>query len=290
MLRVIPSHVLLEVRVMEVSKSLTQRMEANPGGFQDNGDWRFAIADRPLTEALDARRTRASAMAADGDTPREWTKLLANPRVITLSGEEGGFVAGGKMLVPMQRTDAKAGVANVALDEKDFGVGLKLRPTVRRGGRISLTVSPESSALLGRSSFVAVEGGTAGVPTLATRRTHATFELDDGQILVIAGWFERSPFDAIERFAALGEVPILGAMLQSEHFQAGESELAVVVTPRILRRPALLGQTVPAGKATQPDRRELAAGIAARGDTPTRDTADGISHAATSAKGGFEVK
>src|SRR3990167_8521457 len=69
-------------------------------------------------------------------------KILAEPNIVAISGQEASFLAGGKIFIPVARSN-DAGGTTITLEEKEFGVGLKFTPTVLEGGRIHLKVAPE---------------------------------------------------------------------------------------------------------------------------------------------------
>ena len=73
------------------------------------------------------------------------------------------------------------------------------------------------------------------IPTLDTRRAETTVELGSGQSFAIAGLIQDSTQQAAEQLPGLGDLPILGALFQSESFQRNETELVIIVTPYIVR-------------------------------------------------------
>ena len=86
-------------------------------------------------------------MSIDAEKKDGILKILAEPNIVAISGQEGSFLAGGKIFIPVARTDGVSGVPVITLEEKEFGVGLKFTPTVLDGGRIHLKVAPEVSEL-----------------------------------------------------------------------------------------------------------------------------------------------
>ncbi len=149
-------------------------------------------------------------------------KKLAEPNLIALSGESARFLAGGEFPVP--RTDADG---DTEIIFKEFGVGIAFTPTVLENGLINLVVAPEVSE-------IDIATTVAGVPGLSTRKVETTVELRDGQSFAIAGLLQNDFGDAIRQVPFLGDIPILGALFRSTSFQKDETELVIVVTPRLV--------------------------------------------------------
>ncbi|MEX0618121.1 MAG: type II and III secretion system protein family protein [Pseudohongiellaceae bacterium] len=157
-------------------------------------------------------------------------QVLAEPNIVSLSGQEASFLVGGEFPVPIAQT----GVQNAAItiQWKEFGVGLNFTPTVLSDRRINLRLSTEVSDLdttTGTSVF-----GTQ-VPGLRTRRASTTIELGDGNSFAIAGLLQNDISSLISRYPGLGNIPVLGALFRSTDFQREETELVIIMTPRLVR-------------------------------------------------------
>jgi len=156
-------------------------------------------------------------------------RLLAEPNLVAMSGDTASFLAGGEFPFPVQ------GALNTTTVEfKKFGVGLAFTPTVLGDGLINLKIAPEVSQLDAANSF-------NGVPSLTVRRAETTTELRDGQSFAIAGLLQSSNTKSESQLPWIGEVPVLGALLRSAAFQRKESDLVIVVTPRLVK-PARPGE------------------------------------------------
>ncbi|MCZ7559019.1 MAG: hypothetical protein M5U30_02345 [Burkholderiaceae bacterium] len=183
--------------------------------------------------------------------------MLAEPNIVSISGQEASFLAGGKIFIPVSRTNAATGVPTITLEEKEFGVGLKFTPTVLDGGRINLQVAPEVSELSQTGSpFTTVNGETSVLPSFTTRRAQTTVQLNDGQSFAIAGLIKNNVTETIKRFPVLGEVPVLGALFRSSEFQTDRSELMFVVTARLVK-PLPPDHALPTDNFVPPSRTEF---------------------------------
>jgi pilus assembly protein CpaC len=157
-------------------------------------------------------------------------RTLAEPNLTTLSGVNASFLAGGQ--VPIRVPDANG---NSTLDYKDFGVRLIFTPVVLDGDRIQIHLTPEVSGI----------GGFTGNddPVFTTRTLDATVELRDGQSFSVAGLLQNNTTLAQNQLPWLGDVPILGSLFKSSSYQKHDTELVVIVTPRLVR-PSTPGQVL----------------------------------------------
>ncbi|MDR3450030.1 MAG: type II and III secretion system protein family protein [Alphaproteobacteria bacterium] len=162
------------------------------------------------------------ALAQDG-----LISILAEPNLTAMSGETANFLAGGEFPIPIPQ-----GNGTISIEFKPYGVSLAFTPTLLSGDRISLHVRPEVSELTQTGSIV-VDNIT--VPALLTRKAETTVEVSSGQSFAIAGLIDNSQAQTVDKFPLLGDMPILGALFRSSHFQNGQTELVVIITPYIVK-------------------------------------------------------
>jgi len=153
---------------------------------------------------------------------------LAEPNLVALSGDTANFLAGGEYPIPVPGT-----LGQISVEYKRYGVGLAFTPTVLSKGLINLKIEPEVSEL-DPSHSVAVGGGIS-VPALTVRRASSTIELRDGQSFVLAGLLQNSSNTAQNQLPWIGDVPVLGALFSSKSYQKNETDLIIIVTPRIVQ-------------------------------------------------------
>ncbi len=164
---------------------------------------------------------------------RGLTKILAEPTLIALSGERASFLAGGEFPVPVLQSGNGAGGSNaITVEFKPFGVSLGFTPTVLGDGAISLIIEPEVSSI-DPSASIAINGLV--VPGLQVRRASTTVELRDGESFAIAGLIRRDFQTTVRQLPILGSIPIIGTLFRSSSFQRGETELLIIVTPRLVQ-------------------------------------------------------
>jgi pilus assembly protein CpaC len=259
--------VMLEVRIAEVSRSLTRRLGINFA--VEKGD-QFAMSllgglgtldgGIPAVESLLAGTAVNSLFRFDtGDYT--WTglmdalnedgllKILAEPTLTTLSGQSANFLAGGEFPVPVPQ-----GLGTVGIEYKPFGVGLVFAPTVLSKEKISIQVTPEVSEL-DFSTAAVIEGFVT--PGITTRRASTTVELGDGQSFAIAGLLRDSVLTDVQKFPLLGDIPILGALFQSKAFIKRETELVIIVTPHLVKPLEVAKMSLPTDFYVEPSATEF---------------------------------
>jgi len=161
----------------------------------------------------------------------QYLRILAEPNLVALSGEEASFLAGGEFPIPIVQGTTAGGGTSITIEYKEFGVRLRFSPTVLGGGKIRLHIAPEVSDL---SDVGAVEIEGFSVPSVLTRRSETTLELNSGQTFAMAGLLNRSTGARKSRVPLLGDLPVLGPLFRSVSYQTGESELVVLVTATLV--------------------------------------------------------
>ncbi|CAB3756086.1 secretin [Burkholderia puraquae] len=236
-----PQQVMLEVKVAEVSKTLINQMGSAlniQGGF---GSWSGALVSNLLAGvatgiAFSKANNKPFNLAADAQNTDNLVKILAEPNLVTISGQEATFLAGGKIFIPIPQSSGN-GTSSITLQEEEFGVALKFTPTVLGNGRISLRVAPEVSELsqTGVTLSATNIGGTSILPLITTRRASTTVQMGDGETFAIGGLIKDNGTGALKALPGVGEVPVLGALFRSTSFQQDRTELIFVITPHLVK-------------------------------------------------------
>lgn len=200
---------------------------------------------------------RSTMLGIDAQKTDGLVKILAEPTVMAISGQEGAFLAGGKIFIPVAQADGGGG-RTITLEEKEFGVSVRFTPTVLDGGRINLKVAPEVSELNREGVGISAPGvsGLAVLPSFTTRRAFTTVQLNDGQSFAIGGLIRNNTTTNIRAFPFLGEVPVLGALFRSTEFQNDRSELVFIITPRLVK-PLPTDYALPTDNYIEPSRGDV---------------------------------
>jgi pilus assembly protein CpaC len=290
-----PQQVQLEVKIAEVSKTLLERLETGSTFSFGSGSWTTTLVSNFLTGqargGLRAEKTNGNRFIGEADKQDGLVRILAEPNVLAISGQEGSFLAGGKFYIPVAQDQNR-----ITLEEKEFGVGLRFTPTVLSGGRINLKVAPEVSELSREGIGVSAAGitGNAILPLITTRRASTTVQLYDGQSFAIGGLVRNNLVANLKGLPMLGEVPILGALFRSTDYLQDRTELVFVITARLVKPMVGAGYSLPTDKVSIPTRAEMLLGGRLEGSAPAPATAalstpQPAAPAAQTA-GGFELK
>ena len=244
-----PTQVNIRVRVVEMSREVTRRF-----GF--NWEAAFNVGSSVLGIATGRSFLNAGAglFAPDGTivgtgggsgfglarsggdfvggmidalAQENLVTILAEPNLTSLSGETASFIAGGEFPIPVAQSDNK-----VTVVFKQFGVVLDFTPTVLSPERISMRVRPEVSELTEEG---AITQGDIRIPAITLRRTETTVEIASGQSFAIAGLLKDETRTNISKFPGLGDIPILGALFQSESYRRNETELVIIATAYLVQ-------------------------------------------------------
>jgi len=197
----------------------------------------------------------------------QYLRILAEPTLVALSGEEASFLAGGEFPIPVVQ-GTTAGATSITIEYRQFGVRLSFRPVVLGDGAIRLYVAPEVSEL---SDVGAVEISGFRVPAVVTRKAATTLEMKSGQTFGMAGLISRSTSARASRVPGLGDLPVLGALFRSVRYTNSETELVVMVTASLVEPMTVAGQLpLPGLLHSPPDDWELYAEGRIEGKAPAR--------------------
>lgn len=214
----------------------------------------FLSSDFLANVVLDAYQTRGLA------------KILAEPTLTTLSGQDAQFLSGGSFPIPVSQDNGTIGI-----EFKDFGVKLSFMPMIIDPKRINLKLNVSVSELANTNSVSLRPIGTTAVftiPSLTERRAASTVELSDGQTIGIAGLMNENMRSAINKFPGLGDIPILGYLFRSQSYQKGETELVILVTPRLAKPIAPSEIKLPTDAVTDPTSAQFFLGGKIEGSKP----------------------
>ncbi|MWV12624.1 type II and III secretion system protein family protein [Pseudomonas sp. R-28-1W-6] len=241
--------VMLEVKVAEMQRNLVKRLGVRFLAIGSAGNWDIGTFNggSSLTDGLLTNGKGFLAQFASGsflfdvvlEAARDdgSAKVLAEPTLVTLTGQQAEFISGGEFPVPITEDDG------ITVEYKEFGVGVKFLPTVLDSQRINLNLNVSVSEISNANSLVldtgldSVLGDGIGqvIPSLTKRSAQSTVELADGQTIAIAGLINESTRDLVSRFPGLGDIAVIGHLFRSQEFIKGETELVILVTPHIAK-------------------------------------------------------
>jgi pilus assembly protein CpaC len=176
-------------------------------------------------------------------------EILAEPNLMTESGKDASFLAGGEFPFPiLQATGGSGGFAGITIQFKEFGVRLNFTPTLTPDGLIHLKVKPEVSSL-DFTNALTLQGFV--IPALATNRVESDMSLTDGQSFAIAGLMDNRVTEQMQKIPGIGDIPILGKLFPIKSLNRSKNELVIVVTPHVVH-PIVPGQPTPNLKYPDP--------------------------------------
>jgi pilus assembly protein CpaC len=215
--------VLLKVRVAELSRTALREMGTDLQMFwNDFSFFSFLGLDGPVRAVLDRDEIKLTLEAIASNS---YSKILAEPNLVTLSGHPAYFIAGGEFAVPI--VVGVEGAAAQTTNFRGFGTQLTFVPTVLDKDRIRLHVAPSLSSL---NQANAVNG----IPGLNTRGVATTVDLREGQWLAIAGLLQDEQEGSKTRVPFVGDVPYLDTLFSRKHVKRNEPELLVLVSPELV--------------------------------------------------------
>lgn len=246
-----PQQVLLEVRFVEISRTAGRDLGFQWNGLSSSGivnvGNRTSASNLPITSIPATAAGVISGGSPFGFALARWAlggmtvdtainalegqgvaRSLAEPNLVALSGDTASFLAGGEYPIPVAGS-----LGQVTVEYKKYGVGLAFTPTVLSAGLINLKIEPEVSQIDTNNRVEVVNG--VSVPALIVRRASTTVELRDGQSFAIGGLLQNNGQNQVEQLPWVGSVPVLGVLFSSKSYQKKETDLVIIVTPRLVR-------------------------------------------------------
>lgn len=253
------TQVVLQVQVVELDRTAADKLGTKWGGVERGvflpDQLRFLSTNPNLPYPL--QLITPIGMQLDFLVSNGVAKLLAAPSLVTLSGKEASFLAGGEIPFAFMSDD------KMVIEWKEYGVKLRVLPTVEADGEISVHLMPEVSVLDWANG---IRANTLLLPALKTRRAETNLRLKNGQTLVLGGLLQTEESKQIEKVPVLGDLPIIGRLFQSETFKRGQSDLLFFVTPRLMN----IGESPTGESILNPPNQELPGSEAAK---PTQQSA-----------------
>ncbi|MCK5880383.1 MAG: type II and III secretion system protein family protein [Sinobacterium sp.] len=238
--------VMLEVHIAEVSRRSFRELGSQLAFSDAAGNTVNFASGSALSEAFSSltigriwgQGTKSLTGTIQALEEQGLAKTLAEPNLVTMSGQEASFLAGGEIPIPVAQSSGGNSGPIITLEFKEFGIGLRFTPTVLSDDKINIKLATEVSAINNSETY---DLGAVKVPAISTRRASTTVEMGDGQSFAIAGLMANDMNNVVKKVPFLGSIPIIGALFSSTEYQRRESELVVIVTPKLVK-PVDMGQ------------------------------------------------
>jgi len=237
--------IMLKVTVAEMQRDVVKQLGINLNGslgygttvLNVNTDNQFSASGQPLTGTNFQGVTKSITATLRAMERAGVIHTLAEPNLTAISGESATFLVGGEFPIPGNYAcDPRTGLCSTSVEFKKFGIGLDFTPVVLGRGRISLKVLSEVSELTNENQLVITQGANnLTIPGIKTRRAETTVEIPSGGSLAMAGLIQEQTKQQMNGVTGLMQLPILGALFRSRDFVNRQTELAVIVTPYVVR-------------------------------------------------------
>ncbi len=250
--------VMVAVKVLEVTRGADSDLGVNWGQYSGSRFTDAEFRDQPFLfghvpgvdgwPELYRFATQIRALIED-----QKARVLSEPNLLVNEEEEAEILIGGEIPVPVAQP-GPAG-ASITVEWREFGVTLKMRPTISPDNRlVKLEVSPEVSSL-DFASGVTVAGLT--IPALRTRRADTIVSVDDGGVLAIGGLIQTQESKSIRKIPVLGDLPIIGQFFRADTTREETSELIILVMPQILGEDGRPLHPMPIPEGIDPEELEI---------------------------------
>jgi len=201
-----PPQVNLQVKIAEVSRSVTDELGVSWNASSANGG--FTGGSRVANAfSLSGSAIRGSAelgVILDALKQEGLVTILSEPNLTARSGDTATFLAGGRF--PYQ---TKARDDEVQVVFEPFGVELTFQPNVLQADQIMLEVTTQIREL-DFSNGSATDVQT--IPLILERSASTTIEVGSGQSFAIAGLFNASTQQDVQKLPGLGDLSVIRAL------------------------------------------------------------------------------
>ncbi|AEI93263.1 MULTISPECIES: type II and III secretion system protein family protein [Roseobacter] len=252
--------VMLKVRFAEMSRGVSKQLQSSLriGGTEAQAGIGRGIGGIPNLAADTAQgavffdfglgSTQVQLLLEALET-KGAVRTLAEPNLVSLSGQEANFLAGGEYPVPVQSEDG------ISVDYKPFGIELNFVPRVVDGDLINLQLSAATSSI-DPSNGISV-GDSFTVDAFIRREASTTVEMRDGESFAIAGLLEDNFNDNISQVPWLSDVPILGALFRSTDYMRNQTELVIIITAHLVTPTRGEALALPTDRIRPPSEKDL---------------------------------
>ncbi|MDQ2866521.1 MAG: pilus assembly protein N-terminal domain-containing protein [Candidatus Eremiobacteraeota bacterium] len=153
-------------------------------------------------------------------------RILSSPDLVATNGTAASFLVGGQ--IPYLFS---TGLGQVSVDFKNYGVQLKVTPTLMPNGDVQAVINPDISDLDYQD---AAQFNGFYIPALKESTISTSVIAQDGQSIVMGGLLRHLDTRTIQKIPILSNIPILGKLFQSVQYQQGDTNVVFVMTPRVI--------------------------------------------------------
>lgn len=241
------AQVQLQVRVAEVNRSKVKDLgtsyayqgAAGTGSYINTGNGPSALGDvknglmsGTLASALNLFVMGGNTMGMIHALQTQGAlRLLAEPNLVAMDGEQASFLAGGEFPVPVVQGGG-SDKASISVVFKEYGVRLNFKPTIIDEDHIRLELEPEVSTI-DFANGVKLDGFV--IPGLSTRRAKTGLEIRDGQSFALAGLLNNTENRSLSKIPVVSDIPLIGNLFKSKSYMKQETELVFIMTAQLVK-------------------------------------------------------
>lgn len=221
-----PLQVLFQVKVVEVSNRVSDRLGVRWGSFMRGVFLPEVVQFGETNIGMPVSRLQMLGAELNFMVQEGEARILAEPEVLCMSGEEASFLVGGE--IPFT---VSSGSGNSEIQWKPYGVQLNVYAEVDALRNILLRIEPEVSSLDWQNGITTQTGI---LPAIKTRQMKTVVTVEDRTPIVLGGLIQNEVSKQVHKLPILGDIPIIGELFRSEEFQNHETELVIIVIPNIV--------------------------------------------------------
>jgi len=243
----------IDVQIMEINKDASNTLGftwpssinfteiGSPGILAAGTTWgkvfKVAQINRSTSGTVTPFTLKLDALIQEGKA-----QLLSRPRIACQSGKEAELLVGGEQPIFTTQVAQTTGAQGTSVEYKEYGIKLKIKPTLTDEKRIKLSVNVEVSDIGTAQSIGTTATGTTTAQAYPLSRRSAVTELflDSGQSMVIGGLIRKKTEETVTRVPFLSDIPVLGAIFRQKVSKTGggagqkvDTELVIILTPTI---------------------------------------------------------
>lgn len=206
----IADNIRVEIQVTEIKKDFIRKM-----GLKWPSEYSAQVVNFE-SDGFEPFNVNLQAYEKTGDM-----KILASPNLLSRSGKEATFFAGGEFpikIVSYRQQD---------ITWKKYGIQMKIKPVIDSIGQMSLELECEVSSL---DQSKAVDG----IPTIHIHKVASHFDLIESKTIALSGLIRNEQGESQEGLPYLTQIPLIGKLFSSQDFLESRSELVIFVTPKLM--------------------------------------------------------
>jgi len=227
-----PAEMILEVEILEVNRTKSERLGLNFGTYAFTAAVPSALPlNRQIRSSIASTATLAIPSATFNFFKQDVdAKILANPKIRVLNGRLAKIHIGDRVPLRAATIVDSTGQTRTTFDYKEIGIRLSVEPTIYLDNSAMVKLGLEVSSL---GANLATGNDQAFL--IGTRNAETFMLLRDGETAILGGLIQDEERNSHVRVPGFGDIPALGALFSSYDSSANRTDVLLTVTPRVVR-------------------------------------------------------